>query len=204
MPGRRINRQQVEFYMKERRQNATQVVSALKTGISERSGRRIEQGQCPNQSKQRHWRTRPDPLDNVWETELVPMLEVSPGLSGITLLEYRQDKYPGEHPDQLLRTLQRRVKQWRVLAGPKKEVMFRQSRAPGQQGLSDFTQLKDIRITIQGIEYKHLLYHFRLAYSGEFCQSYPGWRAFYSPCRRTTSTRSTLAIGRCTIRTSHR
>ncbi|MEE8289669.1 MAG: IS21 family transposase [Nitrosomonadaceae bacterium] len=166
MPGKRINRQQVEFYMTERRQNTTQVVSAKKAGISERSGRRIEQGQCLAQSKQRHWRTRPDPLDKVWENELAPMLTVSPGLSGITLLEYLQDKYPGEHPDQLLRTLQRRVKQWRALAGPKKEVMFRQSRQPGQQGLSDFTQLKDIRITIQGIEYKHLLYHFRLAYSG--------------------------------------
>ncbi len=94
MPGRRINRQQVEFYMTERRQNATQVVSAMKAGISERSGRRIEQGQCPTQSKQRHWRTRPDPLDKVWENELAPMLEVSPGLSGITLLEYLQDKYP--------------------------------------------------------------------------------------------------------------
>jgi len=118
MPGRRINRQQVEFYMKERRENTTQVVSAMKAGISERSGRRIEQGQCPTQSKQRHWRTRPDPLDKVWANELAPMLEVSPGLSGITLLEYLQDKYPGEYPDQMLRTLQRRVKQWRALAGP--------------------------------------------------------------------------------------
>ena len=164
MPGRRINRQQVELYMKERRQNTTQVVSAIKSGISERSGRRIEQGQWSVDSNPRHWRTRPDPLSKVWSNELVPLLEISPALSGLTLLEYLQDKYPGDYPDKLLRTLQRRVKQWRALSGPDKEVMFRQSREPGQQGLSDFTQLKDIQIMIQGAPFKHLLYHFRLGF----------------------------------------
>jgi hypothetical protein len=33
------------------------------------------------------------------------------------------------------------------------------------QGLSDFTSLKGIEITISGQSFKHLLYHFRLAYS---------------------------------------
>ena len=32
-------------------------------------------------------------------------------------------------------------------------------------GLSDFTELKDINVTINGQLFKHLLYHFRLAYS---------------------------------------
>lgn len=65
----------------------------------------------------------------------------------------------------MLRTLQRRVKQWKVLQGPDKEVMFRQEHSAGQQGLSDFTRLKSITITVAGIEFKHLLYHFRLAFS---------------------------------------
>ena len=55
MPGKHINRQQVEFYMNARRQQSTQAVSALKAGISERSGRRIEQGQWQANSKQRDW-----------------------------------------------------------------------------------------------------------------------------------------------------
>ena len=110
--------------------------------------------------------TRLAPLSEVWASECVPLLENSPELSGIILLEYLQDKYTGQYPDKLLRTLQRRIKKWRALSGPDKPVMFRQSRGPGQQGISDFTQLKDISITIKGVEFKHLLYHFRLAFSG--------------------------------------
>jgi len=32
-------------------------------------------------------------------------------------------------------------------------------------GLSDFTQLKQVEITIAGKPFAHLLYHYRLAYS---------------------------------------
>jgi len=44
----------------------TQVVSAAKSSISERSGRNIEKGkrQAPKK-KARHWRTRKDPLADV-------------------------------------------------------------------------------------------------------------------------------------------
>ena len=43
--------------------------------------------------------------------------------------------------------------------------MFRQEHQPGLQGLSDFTTPKTFSVTIQGKEFKHILYHFRLAYS---------------------------------------
>jgi hypothetical protein len=65
----------------------------------------------------------------------------------------------------MLRTLQRRVKKWKAIEGPKKEVMFRQEHIPGRLGLSDFTRLKEVAITIQGQAVDHLLYHFRLAFS---------------------------------------
>ena len=93
------------------------------------------------------------------------MLTREPYLKEITLLEYLQDKYPGEYPDQVIRTLQRRVKLWQALHGPDKEVMFLQTHAPGKQGLSDFTSLKRVQVTIGGQEFDHLLYHFRLSYS---------------------------------------
>lgn len=166
MPGKRINRQQVEFYMNTRKENNTQALSALKAGISERSGRRIEKGQWQANGKKRDWLTRPDPLSEVWVSECVPLLENNPDLSGVILLEYLQDKYAGQYPDKLLRTIQRRIKTWRALSGPEKPVIFRQSRSPGQQGISDFTQLKDIGITVNGSVFKHLLYHFRLTFSG--------------------------------------
>ena len=166
MPGQWITNQQVEIYMTSRKKGNTQETSAAKAGISNRSGRSIEQGyRQPPRDKAREWRTRKDPLASIWAQVLEPMLNASPGLQAITLLEHLQSQYPGEYPDSVLRTLQRRVKQWRTLHGPEKEVMFRQLHEPGQLGLSDFTQLKRVKITIASCAFEHLLYHFRLIYS---------------------------------------
>lgn len=166
MPGKWITQSQVKIYMKAREEGYTQAISAAKSGISERTGRSIEQEQrVPPETKERHWRTRKDPLALVWEPVIEPMLKSTPDLQAITLLEYLQKTYPGEYDDSLLRTLQRRVKQWRLLHGPAQEVMFRQQHEPGHLGLSDFTQLKQTTITIAGCEFSHLLYHFRLIYS---------------------------------------
>ena len=166
MPGRWITNQQVMIYMNARKELNSQQLAAAKAGISERSGREIEKKRRDDPKQVDHnWRTRPDPFGEVWESEIVPMLQEHPALQPITLLEYLQEKYPGHYPDAKLRTLQRRVKQWLALSGPEKEVMFRQQHLPGQQGLSDFTHLKDVVITIRGEPLKHMLYHFRLAYS---------------------------------------
>jgi hypothetical protein len=56
----------------------------------------------------RHWRTREDPLEAIWETELLPLLEKEPGLTELTLWEYLDDHHVGQFPYQVLRTLQRR------------------------------------------------------------------------------------------------
>jgi len=166
MPGYWITNQQVERYMKARTEGHTQPVSAAKSGMSERTGRDIDCGKRTNpHQKERHWRTHKDPLEEVWDSELVPMLTERPALQAITLLEYLQSKHPDCYEDKVLRTLQRRVKAWRATAGPEKEVMFRQRHDPGRQGLSDFTQLKQTTVTIAGCAFNHLLYHFRLAFS---------------------------------------
>jgi transposase InsO family protein len=96
----------------------------------------------------------------------VELLEARPQLSPLTLLEHLQERYPGEYPDTVLRTLQRRVKQWRALHGRGKAVMFSQRHEPGEQGLSDFTELKGVTVHIAGEVLTHLLYHFRLVFSG--------------------------------------
>jgi transposase InsO family protein len=166
MPGRRITNQQVEIYMESRQQGYAQVTAAAKAGLSERSGRDIELGKRPSaKPTKRHWRTRADPLEAVWDTELLLMLERSPDLQPITLLEYLQSRYEGMYPDKVLRTLQRRIKTWQALHGHEKVVMFRQSHVSGRMGLSDFTTLKKISITINAEPFEHLLYHFRLAFS---------------------------------------
>jgi hypothetical protein len=96
----------------------------------------------------------------------VPMLEKDAALLPATLFEFLCDNYPDRYDNTVLRTLQRRIKSWKVKHGPAKEVMFRQIKVPGRQGLSDFTLLKDATITISGEVLKHLLYHYRLAFSG--------------------------------------
>ncbi len=166
MPGKHITNQQVNLYMNNRQQGQTQIQSAAKAGISERSGRKIEHQGGTIQKCKRSWRTRKDPLENVWEEELEPLLKSTPQLSPISLLEHLQEKYPEKYPDKILRTLERRVKHWLATQGPAKEVMFLQKHPIGKQGISDFTQLKKVEITIAQKPFKHLLYHFRLSHSG--------------------------------------
>jgi len=158
-------KQQVKVFMDNRASGANQVTAAAKAGISERTARRIEREGRGSGRKSRNWRTRNDPFAVVSE-EITAQLEREPSLQALTLLEWLQERYPEAYPDHLLRTLQRRVKAWRALHGPDKEVMFPQTHAPGQRALSDFTKLKDTVITVGGVVLVHLLYHFRLAYSG--------------------------------------
>ena len=161
MSGKWITSKQVEIYMRARKNGKTQQVAAVQAGISERSGRSIDNLQHSNsKGKQRHWRTRQDPFEAVWSNELKPMLELEPDLSALTLLEFIQEQYGAEsYPDKLLRTLQRRVLNWRHIEGPEQEIIFNQQHIPGLMGLSDFTELKDIKVTINRKPFKHLLYH---------------------------------------------
>jgi transposase InsO family protein len=160
-----VTKQQVKVFMYERASGKNQVTAAAKAGVSERTGRRIERAGGHLQRKSRHWRTRNDPFAAVWD-EVTEQLALQPSLQALTLLEWLQERYPEAYPDFLLRTLQRRVKAWRAQHGPDQEVMFPQAHQPGQRALSDFTQLKDAVITIGGVVLVHLLYHFRLAFSG--------------------------------------
>ena len=168
MPGLRITDQQIWRYMDERRKGATQVVAGTRAGLSERSGRRYEHDPTlPSQrlAKPRK-RTRLDPLAEVWESEIVPMLTAHPHLRGTTILEELHRTHPGRFGDGVLRTLQRRLVHWRAIKGPERELIFRQEHPPGWQALSDFTDAAELEVTIAGVAFPHLLYHFWLAFSG--------------------------------------
>ena len=165
MSGKRITKRQESLYMNTRQLGKSQETAAAKAAISERSGRRIEKGERQSIPKERHWRTREDPFEAIWEKELVPLLEEESQLTGLTLWEYLEDEHAGKFPFSVLRTLQRRVKHWKATEGPEKVVIFRQSVPAGQQGLSDFSH-PNTDITIQGKMFTHLLYQFRFAYSG--------------------------------------
>ncbi|MGF6546475.1 IS21 family transposase [Paraburkholderia youngii] len=165
MSGTRITDQQVRLYMNKRKHHP-QELAAAKAGISVRSARRIERdATLPSQKPQRSWRTRPDPFADVWDSEVVPLLRNAPHLMGITILRKLQDDHPGCYPDSMRRTLERRISQWRALEGPSQEIFFPQEHQPGVRGLSDFTDMSKLCVTIGGAPFEHRLYHFVLAFS---------------------------------------
>ena len=166
MPGKRITDHQVHKY-KQHRNQLSQVAAAAKTGISERSARRIEDAQSlPSQRPSRNWRTREDPLSTVWDSEVIPLLQTDARLNGVTLLEELQRRYPGQWDTSVLRTLQRRIRLWRAKFGCEREVYFAQEHPPGRQGISDFTVADELNVLIAGVVFPHRLYQFALAYSG--------------------------------------
>jgi len=150
--------------------------SAAKADMDEKTARKYrELGKLPSEIKVAHtWRTREDPFAEVWE-EVKEKLEINPGLEAKTLFEDLQRRYQGRFADGQLRTLQRRVKIWRALEGPPKEVFFPQVHKPGELCESDFTHMRALGVTIQGEPFDHLLYHFVLTYSnwetGRICFS---------------------------------
>ena len=159
-----------ERYMAKRASGLSQQVAADAVGISLRSGQRIDRGELQASTQQqqrgRHWRTRPDPLAEVWDSVLVPMLQKAPQLEPQTLLLHLEQVFPDQEWYRRKRTLQRRVEQWKALHGPALGVMFMQYHQPGVSGISDFTLLKGKPITIAGQVFEHRLFHFRLPYSG--------------------------------------
>jgi len=186
MAGGWINDRQRNLYMTSRQQGDGQERAATRSAISERSGRRIEHGTGgPGHRKPRTHRTRHDPLAEVWESELLPMLNHSPNLKAVTLLEYLQETHPGQFPNSIRRTLERRIKQWRALQGPEQEVIFRQIHQPGWMGISDFSHPKErYAITIRGKEQKHILFHYRMPFSGWcFVRAVEGGESFVALSR---------------------
>jgi len=141
-------------------------VSGAKADMDEKTARKYRDlGKLPSEIKVDHtWRTREDPFTEVWEG-VKGKLKINPGFEAKTLFEDLQRRYPGDFADGQLRTLQRRVKIWRALEGPAKEVFFPQVHKPGELCQSDFTDMNALGVTILGQPFEHLLYHFVLTYS---------------------------------------
>ena len=144
----------------------TQALAAAKAGMDVTTARKYRRlGRLPSEVAVTHsWRTREDPFAEAWE-EVRQELAVNPGLQANTLLAALQRKYPGRFQDGQMRTLQRRIKTWRALEGPAKEVFFSQMHEPGRLCASDFTHLSELGITIAGQPFDHMVYHFVLTYS---------------------------------------
>ena len=166
MPNLHVTDRQVMLYMTRSQQHDQESAAAM-AGFSARTARRIDKDpRLPSQKRQpRTWRTRTDPLTDVWP-RVLEMLKI-PGMMAVTIFEDLQDEVgPEVFPDRVRRTLERRIARWRALHGEDKEVYFPQRHDPGRQALSDFTVTDSLGVTIAGEPFPHRLYHFRLACSG--------------------------------------
>lgn len=165
MPGRHINDHQMRLYMKHRLTEGLPTAAA-RAGVSIATAYRIEHDpRLPSQNKTPRGRRRPDPLAAVFDAEVVPLLEAAPGIRPVAVLEEVLRRHP-ELSRQVRRTLERRIRAWRAVYGPEREVVFRQVHEPGRLGLSDFTDMNRLGVTVAGVALDHRLYHFRLACSG--------------------------------------
>jgi len=161
-----VSDKQVKRLMKLIRHHKPLAVAAAKADVDEKTARKyVHLEKLPSEVKiAHHWRTRLDPFAEVWH-EVRGHLEANPGLEAKTLFAALQQRYPGRFADGQLRTLQRRIKCWRALEGPAKEVFFPQYYVPGERCQSDFTDLSGLGVTLIGYPFNHLLYHFVLPYS---------------------------------------
>jgi hypothetical protein len=165
LPGRHVTDSQKRFYMKLR-ETHTPAIAAAKAGFSTASAYLLEKElQLRPVEKPPRERRRPDPLLAIWDGEIVPMLKAAPGLRSVAIFEEMDRRYPQIYLG-TRRTMERRIRAWRAEHGPEQEVIFRQTHQPGRMGLSDFTDMADLAITIAGQPLDHRLYHFRLVYSG--------------------------------------
>ena len=148
------------------RQTDAPPVAASKASISAATAYRFERDRrLASQHEQTRGRRRPDPLADFFDAEIVPMLKAAPGLRAVAIFEEMQRRHP-DLAASVRRTLERRIRSWRALNGAEQEVIFRQVHEPGRMGLSDFTDMADLGVTIVGAPLEHRLYHFRLVYSG--------------------------------------
>ena len=101
MPGRHITDHQMRLYMLFRQKNGLQMAAA-KAGFSTATAYRIEADpRLPSTSKKRRGRRRPDPLGGIFDEEIVPMLEQSPGLRAVVLFAELMRRHPELDPGRL-------------------------------------------------------------------------------------------------------
>ena len=98
MPGLHITDHQMRLYMTYRHsKDAT--VAAAKSGFSRATGYRIEDDpRLPSHKKAPRGRRRPDPLAEVWDGEIVPILKSAPGIRAIAVLDEIRRRHPLRWP----------------------------------------------------------------------------------------------------------
>jgi len=86
MPGKPITQEQVNLYMSyQKNSKQSQASAAAKAGFSERTARRIDNGEHKTAHIPRQYCTRKDPFNGLFEQHVVPLLEENPEFKGYPL-----------------------------------------------------------------------------------------------------------------------
>jgi hypothetical protein len=154
LPGLHITDHQMRLYMIYRHSKDA-AVAAAKCGFSRATGYRIEDDpRLPSQRRAPRGRGRPDPLAEVWDGEIAPILKSAPGIRAVAVPEEIRRRHP-EIGAGIRRRLERRMRTWRALVGPEQDVIFRQEHEPGRSGLSDFADTSVLAVTVAGVVLGH-------------------------------------------------
>ncbi len=150
--------------------------AAMKAGMDRKTAAKYrDAGAAPSEMRQeRTWRTRTDPFEADWPS-IERRLVDAPELEAKTIFELFVAEDPERYEEGQLRTLQRKIRQWRALSGPEKMVFFAQEHRPGEAAQTDFTWATELKITILEELFPHMLCHVVLPYSNwqwaTVCQS---------------------------------
>jgi hypothetical protein len=157
---------QVRKLMEEMTKHGKIGLASMRAGVDRKTGRKYAAlGKLPSERvAPRTWRTREDPFADDWPW-VEEKLRAAPELEAKTLFEALCAERPGIYEEGQLRSLQRRVRQWRAQHGPEKEVFFAQQHRPGEAAQTDFTWATELGITIMGVVFAHMLCHVVLPYS---------------------------------------
>lgn len=165
-----VNDKQVALYRKHRAKGKSQEAAATRAGMTAKTARKWEVGPLPSEIMKgpRPWRTRNDPLEEVWENRVVvPFLKDDEEdiLEATSLLEHLKTQAPGVIQDMHLRTLQRRIRDWKAVHGAPTEVFFEQVHVPGREAQFDFTNANELNVTIAGEPFPHMFFELILTFS---------------------------------------
>ena len=161
-----ITEQQYRRLMNEFQLNGAAGAAAMKAGMHRQTAQKYLATQTgPEALKKPHtWRTRDDPLIEIWP-EAERWLEESPEVESKALFEHLMAAHPGKVEEKALRTFQRRMTEWLRRHGPTKEVFFAQIHEPGECIQTDWTNANELKVTIASEGFAHLLCHCVLPYS---------------------------------------
>ena len=157
---------QVRKLMEEMNKTGLIGRAAMKAGMDRTTARKyVRAKKLPSELKQpRDWRTREDPFAEHWSA-IEARLDDEPALEARTIFEWLMEQHPDRYQAGQLRTLQRRVKQWRAERGPERDVELGQRHRPGEAAQTDFTAANELGVTILGQLFIHLLCVTTLPYS---------------------------------------